>query len=166
MPDKMLRTAGRSANGLAKAIKVTEDGTQEVQVTGRKVIKKILVDDLEIRATNSITTDSIDTSEFKSFVMYARTSLNQSVKLYPLKENHAAGRGIMKVWDGENFVAYARNAEDIHAHIPAEGSTIFHLNNIFTEMNDIGMVNLSIQLICDIAPTEGTLNVWIEGVPA
>ena len=36
MPDKMMRIAGRGEDGTAKAIKTTNDGTQVMQLSGRK----------------------------------------------------------------------------------------------------------------------------------
>ncbi|NJP37197.1 hypothetical protein [Alkalicoccus luteus] len=135
----------------------------DVKLTGRNVIKRRIIDQQEIRNTSSFASDKIDTSDFQSFSIYARSTLDQDVKLIPIKENEGTGRTALNVWDGEMFKLYGWSSNDIHAKIPGN-TLIYHLDNVFPEI--IAMPNFSIQARCDTAPTSGFIVVWIEGVPA
>ena len=130
----------------------------KVQLTGRNVEELIPFDAVAIRDTisHTCTPYPVPVSKYKNIQMIVTSTLNQSVtiRLYP------DGADIADVWDGTKFT---RN----DVVIPAETRGIL-LNTKWTFLND-GMPfrggGVYLAAVCGIAPTEGSLTIYMEGVP-
>ena len=132
------------------------NGEVNVTLTGRNVEDVYFLNAIAITDTANHPSGLINIGKYRSFKLFAQCSLNQPPTLTLRRSS------FFKRWDGTAWKASSSAEEQIT--VSTDG-TIHWLNSKWTWLGDSGIDTLRIDAICSVAPTSGTLSIWLEGVP-
>ena len=138
-------------------------GQKSIQLTGRNAQIITVVNALAIADTN-LHTYSIDASAYKSIRLFAVTTLNQSVTV-KLQANplvytyNGSAWGVVTVTLPANDLGFLY---DLNSYLP---SSYTDYNFPIISTNNVFKVGLQVVLICNTAPTSGSVSIYLKGVP-
>lgn len=118
----------------------------------RNVERKYFFHGTTIRDTNMLSSSAVDLTPYKRFAVIASKSLDQKVKLLLQIDGYKP-----LIWDGTTWDG------DAERSMIVDTNNIYILNTRFDWLN-LPLSNLTISAQCDVAPTVGSLNVYVLGV--
>lgn len=83
----MMRISGRGDDGTAKAIRTDNQGNTKVRMVNRNIDRIRLLPSLVLEGTSSITTDTIDISQYPKLTYIAINRTNVPVRVRPQVED-------------------------------------------------------------------------------
>lgn len=151
MADEMLRIAGRSNTGLAKAIQTDSEGFIRAKHANNPVEEVLIYDALVKRDTTTLNT-RIDLTKYKKVTYLVYSTLDTGFKVIFRPNARTA-----KIWNGTEYIDLATTLTTSTQHFNVVLNTeLPELNHAFGSMD--------IRIEFPVAPTSGDLTLRIAGV--
>lgn len=147
---------GKTASGLFVPVRVTNDGVQEVQLSGTIVKPHVFFDNQEVRATTGLILGTQQTVNSKGITILVRNALDAEISIVVLlaPNNHGLIRSV--VWDGEGFRELVRPGA---VKIPANQNRWFILNTYYTFLDTLIVDKMNIGIEPSTEPTTGFVTI-------
>jgi len=156
------------ANIIGKTVPVDADGDEKFTEVNpaftrltSSIVKVVLVNSVAIATTDTYIGDTIDISHMPHINLKVFSTLDQQVKLgiQVNKMDNESSPAYLHRWNGTVFETVNPDS----SILSIANGVIYDINSRLPELNSSKISKIRIIAICDVAPTSGSLDVWIEG---
>lgn len=137
---------------------ITSSNGLPVHLSGRNIELIHLEPATAIRDINPKFSNVLDLKKYRNVLVVANSTLDQNVSIYIRFKDSAYGS---KFWDGTTWKTDA----ELSLIISSGDSSRHILNTRNPALDKPGIISLSSRSQCTVAPTSGSLNIEVWGVP-